>query len=292
MTNTMWGTAALGVADSLEAAADAFQTMASYIQNNGGLNSRNYFSNYVVTDSSANKNPPNKNYYAQTLAMLGAVAMAGRAPNVWDDLKNPWTVPDTSAKLTSFTANKMKGTFGADTVTFTFKFSKAATCTLNIVGATSKARNFTVLKGSTGSTVKWRMGLKTGVAGANFNGENGESITATLRWAGMLPTTSNNVIANIQMIGTVGIHDQAGSKASLQRQADGSMLIRQPWFSAASAVRLRLRNAAGIVLQSSETMLEANGGVRLSTQSLAPGWYSVEMESNGERATQSFSLTR
>jgi hypothetical protein len=70
------------------------------------------------------------------------------------------------------------------------------------------------------------------------------------------------------------------------------MLVRQPWFSEASPVRLRLRNAAGLVLRTSESMPEANGSVRLSAQSLAPGWYSLEMESNGERATQSFSLTR
>jgi endo-1,4-beta-D-glucanase Y len=292
MTNTMWGTSAVAVADSSTAAADAFQTMAVYVQNNGGLNSRNYFGNYDVSDSSEAVNPPNKNYYAQTLGLLGAVAMAGRAPNVWDDLKNIWVVPDTSAKLTSFTASKMSGTYGADSITFTFKFSKAATCTLNIVGDKSKARNYTILKGSTGSTVKWKMGVATGVAATKFLGETGETVTATMKWAGMPATTSNNVIANIQMVGTVGIRDQAGSKATLQRQADGSMLVRQPWFSEASPVRLRLRNAAGLVLRTSESMPEANGSVRLSAQSLAPGWYSLEMESNGERATQSFSLTR
>jgi len=301
MTTTMWAVSALGVADSLPVAAEAFSTMASYMGGTAGLNSRNYFGEYVVTDSTVNASagvyPPNKNYFAQTLGMLGAVAMAGRAPNVWDDMKNGWVVPDTSATLKTFSANKTKGIYYVDSVKFSVAFSKAATCTLTVQGQSSKAKYTSVFKttGTTTTVVPWKMGVKGGLT--LFNSDPGEFVTATLRWSGMTGTSAvTNVISNIQMCGTatscptVGIEGNTSAlKGSLQRQADGSVLVRQPWFS--GSVRIRLRNVAGMALYQSEAALE-NGAVRVPSLSLAPGWYAIETESNGQRATQSFTLSR
>jgi len=301
MTTTMWAVSALGVSDSLTAAAEAFSTMASYMNGTAGLNSRNYFGEYVVTDSTVNASqgiyPPNKNYYAQTLGLIGAVAMGGRAPNVWDDLMNKWTVPDTSATLKTFSANKMKGVYNVDSVKFSVAFSKAAACTLTVQGQTSKAKYTSIFttSGTATTVVPWKMGVKNGLT--LFNSDPGEFVTATLRWSGMTGTSAvTNVITNIQMCATaascptVGIGEAASApKGMLLRQADGSMLVRQPWFS--NSVRVRLRNAAGMALYQSDAALE-NGAVRVPALSLAPGWYAIETESNGQRATQSFTLSR
>lgn len=290
MTNTMWGTAAIAVADSLAKAAEATSTIVSYVNGTAGLNTRNYFSEYDVTDSSA-LTAPNRNYYAQTLALIGAVAMAGKSWNVWDDLQNKWTIPDTSAKLTSFKTSKTSAVYAADSTLFTMALSKVARCTLTVVGNTSGAKYVKPIGDSSAATVKWKFGQKSSITGTAF-ASAGETVTATLRWSGMPATvTGNTLTLTILPAVSNGISASSGSDARLMRLADGSLLVGQPWFESAGPVTVRLRNAAGVVLHSS-TLESQDGLVRVPSLSLAPGWYAVESQAQGMRATQSFVLNR
>lgn len=77
LTGAMWGTAAIAVRDSSAKSAYAASTLKSFISTR--LKAYPYFSTYASEDVA-------NNYYAQTLALMGALAMAGRAPNVWTDL--------------------------------------------------------------------------------------------------------------------------------------------------------------------------------------------------------------
>lgn len=93
LSGAMWGAAAVAVRDSSAKSASAAATLKTFMGTR--LKVYDYFSTYK-SDDVAN------NYYAQTLGLLGALQMAGRAPNVWDDLMNPWTPPE--IPTTKFTA--------------------------------------------------------------------------------------------------------------------------------------------------------------------------------------------
>jgi endo-1,4-beta-D-glucanase Y len=275
----MWAVSAYGG----RAAGDAASTTAATTFHNA-LKSTNYAGS--------------AQYFDESLGLLGGLVAGGCFPNIWDDLKASF--PDTSAVLKTFTAtikgNKTEGTIGTDSVFFSASFDKAATCTVYVAGLKSKAQWKGMFKttGTTAGTAKWKMGQKTSVAGVSFNSTEGEYVSVTLRWAGSNPATSVKVLDPIKMCGlesctSVGIESQSKAKASLQRMADGSMLIRQPWFSTGS-VRVRVRNAAGMSYFQSEMALD-NGAIKLPSLSLAPGWYSVETEAAGQRSTQSFTLS-
>jgi len=232
-------------------------------------------------------------YFDESLGLLGGLVAGGSFPNIWDDLKPSF--PDTSAVLSSFTANKKNCFYNKDSITFTIKFNKMANCTLTVQGLTSKAKYTSIFTTSAAGayTAYWKAGAKSGLT--LFNSDPGEYVKATLRWSGTVPAAAANVVDSIKMCPTagcpVGIENAVTTKASLQRLADGSMVIRQPWFAQEGAVRVRLRNAAGVSLYQSNVATEA-GSVRVPSLSLAPGWYAVETESNGQHATQSFTLSR
>jgi len=293
MTDAMWAVAALGVADSDAVSAASFSKMAMTLQGYG-LSDKNYFSTYTVSDSTVNTSqniyPPNKNYFAQSLGLLGAIAMAGRAPNVWGDLKYTWTVPDTAAHLTApLTASNLKPVYQKDSVTFTATFSKAALCTLIVTGQTSGAlKKVIVTTAATTFSTKWKSGTKSGGT-ANFSSA-GESVTAVLRWPGMAASTSNNsVTLNMVSQNGTGIHGEERDQAYVRQMSNGAIAVHQPWFS--GDVRVRLRNAAGVALY--QGVQSANDRqISLPTLNLAPGWYAVETESAGQTAAQHFTLTR
>lgn len=237
-------------------------------------------------------------YFDESLGLLGGLVAGGSFPNIWDDLKASF--PDTSAVLSSFTANKKSCIYYKDSVTFSIKFNKMANCTLTVQGLTSKAKYTSVFKTTASGTYTayWKSGLKGGLT--MFNSDPGEYVKATLRWSGTVPAAAPNSIDSIKMCASattcpspqgVGIENSIAPKASLQRLADGSMVIRQPWFAQGGSVRVRLRNAAGVSLYQSNAVTES-GAVRVPSLSLAPGWYAVETETNGQHATQSFTLSR
>ncbi|MBK8801965.1 MAG: hypothetical protein IPN71_07900 [Fibrobacteres bacterium] len=85
LTGAMWGTAAIAVRDSSAKSGAAAATLKTFIATR--LKAYPYFSTYASEDVA-------NNYYAQTLALMGALAMSGRAPNIWDDLMNPWIPPE------------------------------------------------------------------------------------------------------------------------------------------------------------------------------------------------------
>ena len=135
----MWGTCAAAVQDSSTNGATAMSVIMSSLKK--GVLGHDYFllsSNPDTTSKSA----PNKNYYAQSLALLGALAVDGRAWNVWDDLKNTWTVPDTTTKVTlALTATPSSIPLNTSTH-LRAKFSHSISWTLRLTEATGA--NYTI----------------------------------------------------------------------------------------------------------------------------------------------------
>ncbi len=287
MTEAMWAVAALGTADSDAASAAALAKGISYMAASG-VSSLNYFSTYTVPSADTGKasSDPAYNYYAQSLGMLGTLALDGRAPNVWDDLMNTWTVPDTLTHLKNFSATSTAADSGT-AITFTASFSKAAVGTVVLVGQTSGAKK--TIKNSAGGTVdtfSWVAGARN-AGGSLF--ESGEPVVATLTWPAMPDTVSNNTITLYYT--STGIASRLADRPYMIRLANGTISVHQPWFGSAGSVFISLRNAAGVALYQGERTLNG-GAVTLPSMSLAPGWYAVESAVNGQRAVQSFTLTR
>lgn len=290
MTDAMWAVSALGVADSDAVSAAAFLRMAQKLQGYG-LSTLDYFSTYTVSDSTVNTSqniyPPNKNYFAQSLGLLGAIAMAGRAPNVWGDLKYTWTVPDTAAHLTTaLAASKLKPVYLTDTVTFTAAFTKAVTCTLWITGKTSGAIQRYIISPATAKvSQKWFAGVR--IKG-NFS-ETGEDVSVVLKWPGMSASTTGNTLTLGMVSQGTGIDHVDQDRAYVRQMSNGAITVHQPWFS--GDVHVRLRNAAGIALYQG-VQSASDRQISLPSLTLAPGWYAVETESAGKTALQHFTLTR
>lgn len=97
MTRAMWGSIAAAVKDSSDASGLAYtrilQDLSASVKS--GVN------HLVGTGDTTLATSYQRNYFAQSLGLLGALATAGRAWNVWDDMKHAWVVPDTSVKITS-----------------------------------------------------------------------------------------------------------------------------------------------------------------------------------------------
>ena len=162
MPRTMWGTLAQGTRSVSAAATAKADSLISQV-----VMSLTGYSFISGEDSDTTKSTSaNKNYYAQSLGLLGVLAMSGRAWNVWDDLKNNWVVPDTSAQIVSALAaspasialTKAGGT--AITTSIKATLSHDVRWTLRLTGSTSGARyDFT----ATSSTVAldWNSTVRT-----------------------------------------------------------------------------------------------------------------------------------
>jgi len=148
LTVSMWATAAAAVQDSSTTGNTAMGVIMSSMKK--GVLGHDYFllsANSDTTSSSA----PNKNYYAQSLGLLGALAIDGRAPNVWDDLKNTWVVPDTTAKVTqALSATPSSIQLNSSTV-LSAKFSHVINWTMTITESTGA--NYTIT--GTGDSISY-----------------------------------------------------------------------------------------------------------------------------------------
>jgi hypothetical protein len=180
----------------------------------------------------------------------------------------------------------------ADSTTFSGTFSHTATCTLKVVGQTSKAFKTFTFQATPSFSFKWDNSSTTGIK--SFT-STGESVVATLRWSGTVPATATNVdtfkVCPDGGCTTTGVKAGAVGKTVLERLANGSMAIGQPWYTEGAGVHIRLRNAAGVALYQGQQSVR-NGQIVVPSLTLAPGWYAVETELNGQHATQAFTISR
>lgn len=189
MTVAMWGTASTAVRDSCTPCASAAGKSVARLK--PGVINQNYFVISANTDTTATASP-NKNYYAQTLALLGAVAMDGRAWNVWDDLKNKWTVKDTNATVTQALKATPSSVAAGVNTTLTATFSHSVTWTLTVKGNTSGA-TYTIGP-KTGSSISEAWNSNNHKLGSAFSA-TGETVTATVtaQWSSVPAGTTTTI---------------------------------------------------------------------------------------------------
>ncbi len=204
MTRAMWGSIAAAVKDSTPEAKTAFsrilQDFSTSVTGNNYLVGEDHDTTVVAASL--------RNYFAQSLGLLGALAISGRAWNVWDDLKHPWVPPDTSVKITTaLKANPVSvelvpagGTAGASNVTtITATLNRATPWTLKLVGRTTQAE-FDTSATSSSITYTWnslrRLRMSKAFASETvdvrlvFNGIDSVSNTSSKATVTVTPTTS------------------------------------------------------------------------------------------------------
>lgn len=94
LTRAMWGSLAVSVMDSDSASAAAAQRIGRDFGR--AITGRSYLEGEATGCEPSLASSPCNDYYAQTLGLLGALVLGGRATNVWADLKHLWGPPDSS----------------------------------------------------------------------------------------------------------------------------------------------------------------------------------------------------
>jgi len=283
MTRAMWGASALGLYDSTSVpeAKAAFVAIAQNIS--GIINTRNYLSYYEDNATST----PSKNYFAQSLGLLGAIAISGRAVNVWDDLKNPWIVPDTAAQITtalksSNAAIYLTGAGKPDSTVFSATLSKPAVCTLMLVGATSGAKYRSILSGVSAVSVKWTPSMIQSFTTVKFVG--GETVNAELRISGKPLPVAANAKASVAINPAVGV--AARPVTATRAQWLGSELVLpQGALRGASSATVRVLDLRGhVVAQGQSSVLADERSTRLTMTrpSGISGLFTLEVLADGE----------
>lgn len=165
LPRAMWGSLATSVKDSSAEAAAAFvkifQDMSTSVKADLDYLDGAEHDQTLPT-------APSKNYYGQSLGLMGALVMAGRAWNIWDDLKHTWTPPDTTPKLTTPLT--------------------AAPATVQLTpGATAEPSNTSTITAKFNRSVAWKVRYKGRTSGANFE-ESGTSNSVSLSWTSLKKT--------------------------------------------------------------------------------------------------------
>lgn len=90
----MWGAAAVAARDTFTSARVAGEEIY------GNFSVNNTYDHIGDYPGGVNASDIDKNYYTQSLALFGVLAMTGNAPNIWGDIKYKWVPNDTSTKVT------------------------------------------------------------------------------------------------------------------------------------------------------------------------------------------------
>ena len=193
---------------------------------------------------------PNKNYYAQSLGLLGVVAMAGRAWNVWDDLKNKWTVPDTAAQVVSpMTATPstipvaVAGNIQKSKVTITL--SKPVRWTLRLTGRTSKAR-YDSIATSSSIELNWSSNMRVVGSTERFQAE---TVDVRLIYAGGDSARASQK-TTITVTPAVSVGERAVRGEGPIRRVESGWLFQDPAFSQGVWVKATVRDLKGRVVRS------------------------------------------
>lgn len=263
LTGAMWGTAAVAVRDSSAKSGAAAAVLKTFISTR--LKAYPYFSTYA-SEVVAN------NYYAQTLGLMGALAMSGRAPNVWDDLMNPWIPPEIvttkfTAPLTAAPTSVALVTAGvaptdANKTRVTATLSRSETWRLQIKSRTSGAIFDTT---GTGTTVDfyWSSNKKAIMPLAKFTAEQ---VDVRFSFADM-DTTLAASKATITLTPASGVLDRAHPAV----WSVGGLRISQATWSAGDLVVARVLDLSGRTqISSGVTNLRAEGDNLVLPLTIAP----------------------
>ncbi len=235
MPRAMWGALAVAVQDeSAESKAARDVIVPGFAS--AHMRGNPWFDGNDPGDT-ASVNAPKLNYYAQSLALLGALVMSGRAWNVWDDLMNEWVPPDTALKATTpLKASAASFTKGVDSMVLTATLSRAERWSLSLKGKTTGA-----VWSTAGSTkdirVVWK-GAKTSGTTAAF--EN-EEVEATLS-----PVSSK---ASFRIITSgSGVKQAVRGSGAVRMMAEG-IWLDDPALVAGEAYNVVVRDLSGRVDQ-------------------------------------------
>jgi endo-1,4-beta-D-glucanase Y len=214
MSIAMWGACAVSVQDSSSAAGTAASKLLTKM--NTGVIAHNYF----YLSGAGVSSTADSNYYAQSLSLMGALAMDGRAWNVWDDLKHKWNAPDTLATVKTFkiSSDTVVRTTGTDTIAI--KLSHSIGWKLTLTGATSGLYTFTGTSDSIG--IVWTPSTQQG----SFNKfVDNELVTVKLTYTTTTVVPSGTTSKSIYLkAASAGILTQRSHQTALSWNTSGLRL--------------------------------------------------------------------
>jgi len=255
MTRAMWGTLAAAVKDSTEKAGDAYTQILRDMSPSIPA-SATYLIGGTLDTSGAES--PHKNYYAQSLGLLGAVAMSGRGFNVWDDMKHVWTPPDTAAKIT--TALKATPTSisivptgaAVDTPSnvtkITATLSRSVPWTLKILQPGTTA-SMDTSGTSTSINFKWHTNRRNRGAGAFTAG----TIQVRLVFNGVDSVSNTNSKATVTLTPSSGVQKRPVRGVGNAGWVAGGLRLQDNFWQDGDQVRVQIRDMNGRTMGSSLT---------------------------------------
>lgn len=259
MTAAMWGSAAVAVKDVDATSKAAATALKGYLFLR--TKAHDYFGLYDPASET--------NYYTQTVSFLGALAVAGRAWNVWDDLMttNCKAGPggakiSTALTATPATVEMVSGTVQTKNVTrVTATISDAVAWKLTFRGKTSSV-SWDTSATSTSVDVSWNSSKKGGVFGYT---KTGEVIEARLTFDG-IDTTLTNWKAQI----TLGPSSSVLQSAKPAAWSNHGVRLANSSLKAGELVRFHLKDLSGRdVLSSAGRVTEDRGGLILDLDHFA-----------------------
>jgi hypothetical protein len=242
MTEAMWGTAARGAAAVDSVSLKAFNAITSLL--GAPLKQHPYFTTY--------DDAPRLNYFAQSLGLIGCIAMNGRAWNVWDDLKHPQAVVDTSTKMTTTLSASPSSSLTTGTIRVTGKLNKSLPWTLTMTGATSGASYVSL--SFTSDTIDFQWTPSSMRKLKPFVTEN-----ATIALAVDGRTGLNGSTTTVALTSSVGIDGRNAHGAATSWTNEGlqvSNQIAQP----GQAYSVRVFNLQGRQIQQEQTVIAREAG--------------------------------
>jgi len=270
LSRAMWATAAVAVSGDDASSANALSTLGGDFFSRHLAGGMDYLEG-AGTDS-LSRDFTAKNYLAQAYGLLGALALYGRAWNVWADLKHVWVVPDTAASFTApltATPTTIQQTpsgstpAGAQISTLTATLSKSVPWTLRVKGRTTGAVytatgtgtqvgiEFHSLRRALGTTSTF--GVETADIRLLFNGL--DTITNSSCKAAIVITGNPTAVAPRAVRGDGSV-----------RWVAGGFELHDPAWRSGDRVQVRILDLGGRVMQSSDAVLaSAEAGVRINT---------------------------
>jgi endo-1,4-beta-D-glucanase Y len=270
ISRAMWATAAVAVHGDDASSASALSTLGRAFSSKHLVPGMDHLEG-AATDTLLSTFT-GRNYFAQAYGLLGALALYGRAWNVWDDLKHVWVVPDTGTSfvdpLTATPATIQQTPLGSTPAasqisTITATLSKSVSWTLRVKGRTTGAVyvatgtgtqvsiEFHSLRKSLGTTQTF--GLEIADVRLLFNG---------------LDTTANTSCkATLTITGNpTAVAPRAVRGDGSVRWVAGGLELQDPAWRPGDRVQVRILDLGGRVMQSSDAVLaSAQAGVQINT---------------------------
>lgn len=245
MPRSMWGTLAQGSRSSSALATAKADSLIDQVIIS--LTGNTYISG-EDTDTTKSTSA-NKNYFAQSLGLMGVIAMAGRAWNVWDDIKNPWTIPDTAAQVVgpmTATPNTIPVAVAGNIqkAKITITLSKPVRWTLRLTGRTSKARYDSI---ATSSDIELNWSSNMRIVGSTEKFTN-EVVDVRLIYAGGDSARASQK-TTITVTPAVSVAARAVRGSGALSRVDAGWLLQDPVLAQGVWVKATVRDLKGRVVR-------------------------------------------